>query len=153
MSEEELDLSKLAPEEIPVKGPDGLNYVMRSASADATVRYENASMKTRKWDNVRGEDGKDHIKIIELVNLADVEPFLVSLCLCETEGNQKGRALLKKDGTPVLVPESKIRSWPGASLTPLFELAIRLSPWLRKQEDKKTPDPKALLSPTPDSST
>lgn len=144
-NELQMDFSSLRPKSVNIKGPDGAHYVLRSASADAAIRYRNASAKAGKWESYKNAEEKDDLRLIGFDNIADSEPTLVSGCLCETEGGREGQVLLKKDGLPLLVPESRIRSWPPEVMTWCFEWIKKNSPGLDKPSDQGEPaDPKDL---------
>lgn len=114
---EPLDFSDLAPRYEPVRGPDGRNYILMEATADAAVRYRNAAARAGKW-----ADGK----VVGFENIADAEPLLVALCLAET--NDRGEMRLKHDNTPITVAEGLIRKWPHRVLKRLFDRVKVLSP-------------------------
>lgn len=78
---------------------DGILYAIREASGDAAYKYRNRVSKCFKL----GADGKP----LAMEELADTEPFLVSLCL-----------FTKLDNKPV--PATVIRSWPNKICKTLF---------------------------------
>src|SRR5947207_11579958 len=96
----------------------GKKYVLTEATGDAAIRFRNARMSAGRLT----PDGKSVI----LVNPADVEPLLVSRCLYHADANDSLR--LTRDGDPdpnFLVAEARIRTWPPALLTKLYDEVIR----------------------------
>ena len=78
----------------------GQEYELREASGDASAKYRNAMLAC----STLGPDGKP----TKMEGLADVDFFLLSLCLFEKTTN-------------VLVPEAVIRSWPNRMCETLIE--------------------------------
>lgn len=81
-----------------------LKYQLRETSGDAAVKYENAKMQCYKY-----QDGK----LIQVVNLADIEPLLVSLCLYNLDGTN--------------VSEEIVRSLPDRVMKTLYDNALKIS--------------------------
>lgn len=102
-----LDFSLINPVELPVIVGDK-KYILREASGDAACKYRNNLLKSTKMS----PDGK--VQSVE--GLADIEPFLVSLCLFE---------VTEKGDKPVAL--HTIRSWPNRVQKALFEEAKRIS--------------------------
>jgi hypothetical protein len=82
----------------------GASYVLREPTAEAACRWKNAITRAVRM----GPDGKPS----GVVDIADTDPLLVSLCLWEV-----------KDGKEVPVPLATVRSWPSRVLNRLFERA------------------------------
>lgn len=111
---ERLDLS-IVPQEIEVQISDGTTvetYVLREASEDAAVRYRNTVMDSAE---ISAEGKPTRVR-----HLADIEPFLVHLCLWDSEGKN-----------PTL---RKVRSWPARVVKRLYDKAREISN-LAEEED------------------
>jgi hypothetical protein len=78
----------------------GQEYELREASGDASAKYRNAMLAC----STLGPDGKP----IRMEGLADVDFFLLSLCLFDKATN-------------VLVTEDVIRSWPNRMCETLID--------------------------------
>lgn len=104
----------LSVTEIPVKIGD-VEYTLKEASGDASIKYRNMVM-----GRVKMLDGKPS----QMDNLADSEPFLVHLCLFDSEGKN--------------VPINIIRSWPARIQKSLFEKAKEISQLDEEDEDDET---------------
>jgi hypothetical protein len=102
--------------QIPVKGPDGKRYLLKSGSGKVVTEYRNASQACFKY----GTNGR----LSQIVNLASVEVQLVSGCLFETDGNGD---ILKRGDKEVNVPALRIDSWPNPVKSKLFSLAKQVS--------------------------
>jgi hypothetical protein len=151
-----LDFSDLAPKQRLVIGPDKEKYFLITASVDATVKYRSAAAKAGKWENVKGEDGKESLKVVGFNDIADQELVLVSNTLAESEGGKGERVLADKSGNAVLVPAARIRRWHGEVIAKLYSASLALSPWLKKGdedgEEGKAPLPKDSSADGADSS-
>lgn len=95
----------LTPTVIPVT-LGGEKYELREASGAASVKYKNAVMSGM----VLGPDGKP----TSAKNLADTEPFLVSLCLF-------------KIGSEKPVELATVLSWPSRVQKRLYKLVKEIS--------------------------
>lgn len=115
------DFDDLAPIEIPVRIA-GVAYILREASEAAACKWRNHQLKaTRMADGkVTGMDG-----------MADAEPLLVSLCLCQT--NPDGTLKLDPQRNPANVPLALVLSWPARIVKPLFEKAKEISDLTEKE--------------------
>lgn len=90
---------------------EGKKYVLKEASGDAACRWRNSILKATKMT----PDMK--VQSIELGQLADVEPQLVSDCVF----------LVKEDGAHMPVTLKTVRTWPTRLITRLFEKAKEIS--------------------------
>lgn len=68
----EFDFSDLEWVEIPVKGPDGRDYILREADAGAAAKYNDARIS-----GITLDDGKP----VKVDKIGGLEVLLVSLCL------------------------------------------------------------------------
>lgn len=84
---------------------DGKAYSLQEASGDAACRYRNALLDCTQL----GPEGKP----TKIKGMADVEPFLLSLCLYDENGK--------------LVPANKIRQWPSRIQKAIFEKLKEIS--------------------------
>jgi hypothetical protein len=87
-------------------------YELREASGDASAKYRNAMLAC----STLGPDGKP----TKMEGLADVDFFLLSLCLFDMPGN-------------TLVPECEIRSWPNRVCETLIEELKEISGMSEKE--------------------
>ncbi len=97
----DLNFDDLTPVEIPFS-LGGKNYVLREATGDAAVQYRNAVAASTQL-----ADGK----VSSIKNMADTEPFLVSLCVWE----------LLEDGKERAITGARVRSWPARVQRRLFK--------------------------------
>jgi hypothetical protein len=135
MSEEWI-LDDLEPQQVKVKIKDK-HYHLREASADAAVKFRNATLKAAKMS-----DGK----VVGMENLADAEPLLVSLCLYKAGKDEE--LVLAPDGNPdsrQLVPQQTIRGWPDRTQKVLFDKIKEMSPTLEGKETLESLDKKIEL--------
>lgn len=101
------DFSALKPRREPVVGPDGGAYEVRSASADATIKFRAATLGAQRL-----EDGK----LVRLESgYVESELVLVSNCLFRA-------------GTDQLVGAALLRGWDGAVMKRLYEWVLDNSP-------------------------
>ena len=118
ISEMDFDADEdLRPKSIPVKHR-GVKYVLIEAGADTAAKFRNASAKCGKRDadgNMSIGDG-----------IGDVEPYLVSLCLCQTEPD--GSIKLNGQKKPVTVSLHIILSWQNRVVRPMFD-------WIKANSD------------------
>jgi hypothetical protein len=114
MSTQEEMVFDLEPIEIPIK-IGGKSYILREASEGAAVGYRNLVMKA-----ARMSEGK----IVGIDGAADVEPYLVSQCVFETD--REGRVRQIGDRL-VNVHINTVRSWPSRVVTPLFDKIKEIS--------------------------
>lgn len=82
---EPMVFNEVAPE-VPVE-IKGKKYLLRSATSDAATKWQNKSIATRRYV----EDAGGGLKLFSLVNVADLEPLLVSSCLFEVSEGGKER--------------------------------------------------------------
>lgn len=87
---------------------NGKAYLLREATEDVACKYQNARIK----ELVMGPDGKPS----GLRNVADVGPYLVSLCLFEI--TERGE---------VAVPVKQVREWPSRLVSQLTDMAKKMS--------------------------
>jgi len=125
MSNVPLNFEDLTPAEVPVSIA-GRHYVLREATGDAAVKYQNAVTKCSRFTDGKfsGIQG----------SLADTQPLLVSLCLFDVEHLQ-GSTDPKLVAKPVA--EHVIRSWPYRIQRSLFDRAKELS-GLADEETQET---------------
>lgn len=95
----------------------GRDYTLVEPSEDAACRWRNLATSKAKM-----QDGK----VVGMDGIADVQPYLVSLCLFEE--TDKGR---------VAVPLSVIRGWPARVVKVLFERAKELGDLDERGESAK----------------
>lgn len=101
------DFSALKPRREPVVGPDGGAYEIRSANADATLKFRAATLGAQVM-----EDGK----LVKFESgYVESEFVLVSNCLF-------------KAGTDQLADAATLRGWDGLALKRLYEWVIDNSP-------------------------
>ena len=105
----------LARIEVPVT-VGSQQYVLREANGDTACKFQNARVARYEYN--------DEGKLVRLRDTADLEPFLVSLCLFMQDGV-----------TPV--SEVTIRSWPGKIQGKLYDRAKEIS-GLDETEDLAT---------------
>jgi len=101
---EPIDFGSCLLQEVPVV-VEGKNYVLKEATGSAATAWRNAkaeSIKLRNGKPVGFSKGP-----------TDSDPFLVSLCLFNSEGN--------------LVPKETILSWPDRIQKTLFERLKQIS--------------------------
>lgn len=108
----ELNFDSIAPIEIKVT-IEGEKYILQEASGEVATKYTNARLGKIKFN-----DGKPN----SFQGLADIEPYLVSMCLFRLDFGADGEEIKR---TPVTV--AKIQSWPSRIQTKLFEEAKRIS--------------------------
>jgi hypothetical protein len=125
MMVDDFNFDDLTPFEVPVTYK-GKKYVLREASEDARCKYRNSLMGSAKL----GPDGKP----VSISGMADCEPLLVSLCLCQVNGD--GSIRLDTSGNPSLLPLLTIRSWPSRIVKRLYEKAKDISD-LKEEEPQK----------------
>lgn len=118
---EELNFDDISLKEIPVS-IERKKYVLREATGDTACRYRNAVLHCTEL----GPEGSP----ATIKGLADVEPFLVSLCLFETCLDERGNPTSERS-----VPVSVIRKWPSRVQKALFERAKEISELSEEEED------------------
>lgn len=94
----------LTPVEVPVT-VGAKQYVLREANGDAAVKYRNAMLACTQIS----QDSK----AVSIRGMADLEPFLVSLCLFDAQGKS--------------VTKNEILSWPSRVQKALFARAKTIS--------------------------
>lgn len=102
-------------------------YWLQEASGDAGTKF-------RSWATSRAK--MDDGKIVGVVDLSDIEPKLVAMCLYEMKPDGSYR-YVTKNNDPVHEKEEVVRSWPDRIQTALYDKVMELSPRLR---DKDTPE-------------
>jgi len=102
---EELIFESLDCIELPVV-VGNQKYILREANGDTAVKFQNARLAKHEYN----EDGR----LVRLKDTADLEPFLVSMCLFMEDGV-----------TPV--SEATIRSWPSHISSKLFDTGKKIS--------------------------
>jgi hypothetical protein len=106
-----LNFDDLQPIEVPFNYL-GKKYVMKEASGDTGCKYRNRLLNSTRMSG----EGKP----IGFTNYADVEPYLVSLCVFErVDSNDKS-----KDKP---VKEAEVRSWQNRVVKELHEKIIKIS--------------------------
>ena len=103
--EEELVFESLDCIEIPVI-VGNQKYILREANGDTAVKFQNARLAKHEYN----EEGR----LVRLKDTADLEPFLVSMCLFKED-----------DNTPV--SEDTLRNWPSHISSKLFDTAKKIS--------------------------
>lgn len=98
----------------------GDKYILREADGDATCKWQNKMFRATKLN----EQGKP----VGLDNVADVEPFFLSLCLYPVV---KGEVAAKP------VPETTIRKWPHGVIDKLYKRLLDISN-LNKKDTKES---------------
>lgn len=109
-----LDFSDLTPrvETIPIGNEV---YTLKPASANSVIAFRTKSAQAARY----GNDGK----LVGWEGLANVEPYLVSQCLYDSQGR--------------LVPDAKIRQWPNKVLKALFKIAFEISDIEERRDQSK----------------
>ena len=110
-----INFDDLAPVQIPVT-VKGVKYLLCEASGDAATKWRNANVAAARYD-----DGK----MVGVDGIANSEPLLVSLCLCET--NPDGGVKYNKQGDPCFVPIRTIRAWPARIQRKLHDTIKQIS--------------------------
>lgn len=112
----------ITPIEIPVQIA-GQSYVLREASGDAVVRYENHRIRCTRFVDGKfaGIDGP----------INDGEPQLVADCLYRVSTSPDGKRVLSK------VEEKVVRSWPARIQRFLFSKVKEISR-IDQLEDEET---------------
>ena len=108
----------ITPKEVSVR-IGGELYVLKEATGDSACKWQNKAVNATKL----GPDGKP----VAVGNIADIEPYLLSLCLFP----------VSKAGTVAdkAVPEAIIRQWPSHVTSRLYEKVLVMS-GLRKEKSK-----------------
>lgn len=110
----DLDFDSLELTEVPVK-LGGKKYILKEASIEAHRLYTNKAVGSTKLS----KDGT----VTSIVGAADIQPYLVSLCLFYEGG----------DGKHHPVSEQVIKSWPSRVGKKLFQAIKQISDF--KDED------------------
>lgn len=101
-----LDFSNITPVEIPtIIG--GENYVLKEATGEVAKLFQNARL-----NKVKFEDGKP----TSIGNIAEIEPYLVSLCIFKVV-----------DGRHVAVTQKTVESWLYRIQSKLYDTAKKIS--------------------------
>lgn len=119
---ENFNFDNLVVEEYPVVYK-GQNYILREADSAASVAYRNRALNCVRYS----ESGNAN----QFNNLADLEPYLVSLCL------------FKEDGTKV--SEATLKTWPSRVVKQLYNKAKEIS-YLTETDSTKSRLMEALES-------
>lgn len=94
-------------------------YILREADGDTACRYQNANLERVQYSN----DGK----LVNIRGGADVQPFLISLCLFETD--EKGEVRVSDHTKKEMrVSIETIRKWPNPVMRRLFN-------WVKENSD------------------
>lgn len=112
------DFSDLTPQEVPVKGLFGQDWVLAEASAAAVATYDNRKMAGA----VLSEDGT----VARLSNLADLRALAVALCLYPADWD---RATERAPDAQAEF-EARVRRWPDRVIDPLYNRLTEISPTL-----------------------
>lgn len=113
----------IAPIQVPVHlGKTRL--VLHEATEDAATQYTNA-----KFAAARFKGGE----LDRMSGLADVEPLLVSLCLCKTEDGLNAKR--RDDGTLVTVPLSFVQQLKPSTVKAMYAKIKEISPDLDEQPE------------------
>lgn len=104
MSTEIMDFGDATPVEVAVK-ISGKQYTLKEALGDAVTKFNGLRAQAGRF-----QDGKF---VGVRGSMANAEPFLVSLCLCDENGKP--------------VPEKVIRAWPSRIQKQLYEKVKDLS--------------------------
>lgn len=110
---DEFDFSGIKPIEIPVKGPDGNDYVLKEANGTAAKLFNDA----RIGGVLLGEEGNAQ----RVSDIGKLEPYLVSLCLFGQPGDRP-------------IKQQVIEQWPYQVIKKLYNKAIEIS-HLSEKED------------------
>ena len=110
-SSEEMDFSSIVPIRIPVTFPNGDKYVLCEASEGTAKKYQDRRLACITL----GPSGKPQ----KLTGLAELQPFLVSMCLFPAD----------KDGEPTTksVVQTLVESLPSKMVKKLHKAAMRIS--------------------------
>ncbi len=105
------DFGSLKVISIPVVDPSGKNLILQEASGDTVKRFNDERTRCLKF-----QDGG----VSSVVGQGNLEMFLVSLCLFETD--EDGKLIPEK-----YIPISTLQKWPGRVVTALFNKAKEIS--------------------------
>lgn len=108
----EMNFDDLQPIEIPVKFRNR-RFMLKEATGDAAVKYRNAMLESTKL----GPDGKP----VSVKGMANIEPYLVSLCLIELIADKDGKDRERP------VSDTTLRGWPNRVLKPLYDTCKEIS--------------------------
>jgi len=114
MTEYNLDFSSHETIELPVKGPNNQEYMLREADGGAVARYNSA-----KAACIRVANGK----VSGVAGQGETEILLVSLCLFAVNVEDDGSKIVAKTH----VTEALVRSLPGPMVAKLFETSQKIS--------------------------
>lgn len=120
---------KVFPVRIKSRGPDGQplvkNYVLKSASSGAAVKYRNACSKAARLDGQPGQ-----LRVVGFDGLADTEVLLVQLCTFEVWTKPSGET------THGAVSRGWVEALPPGVLKKLFDKVVEMSPYLSGTGEK-----------------
>jgi hypothetical protein len=114
---EPIDFSGLEPIEIPVTIGD-TNYILMEASGDSSAKFRNMML-----NNTELVDGKP----TKVTNYANVESYLVFLCLRYADGDKKDKQ----------VPHEVVKRWPARVVKKLYETAKEISELDEDDDDEE----------------
>lgn len=120
----EYNFDNLLFEEVPVTYQD-TKYTLREADGQASKLYRNKALTCIKYNEKTG--------VRETKDLGDLVPYLVHLCLYDTEGKR--------------VPEATIMKWPSRIVQKLYDKAKQIS-----HLDEADPNRQRLLKALEDKS-
>lgn len=119
--------SDIEPRVFPVRIA-GKDYVLKSATTGAAIKYRNACSKAARWDAT-----PQQMKVIGFENLADSEPLLVQLCTFEVRraGGQVSHGPVSMGWVLALPPEVTQK---------LFDKIVEISPNLKGDSTGRSGD-------------
>lgn len=124
-SQEIIDFGDLAPWSKKVRiGKD--IFTVREASAEAGAKYRNKAAQAAKLN--------DAGKVVGVDNPADVEPYLVHLCLFYDKQNKPGDPA--GGTTEANVPLDRVKSWKYSIVKQLFDRIVKVSGLREDEEDE-----------------
>lgn len=104
MTTQHLNFDTAEPVEVEVT-ISGRKYLLKEMSGDVWVKYQSAQLRAASLD----ENGK----VVGLVNLSELEPYVISLCLTDGDGSN--------------VPEVTVRGWKSSVMRKLFDTIKEIS--------------------------
>lgn len=88
------------------------SFLLREADEAAVVKWRNVQIKSSRMDGT----GK-----IVIGEVADANPYLVSLCLFEKKVDKEGKPFLHP------VPKEEIKKWPAKVVSKIFDRLMLIS--------------------------
>lgn len=113
----QFDFDSVVPVEIPFVYK-GVNYLLVEATEEAAVSFRNSQTRQTKLN--------PETKFVSVGDIADSEPYLVSLCLFKVDGEKR---------TPVPLPV--VRTWPHKVIKKLFNTAKEISDLVDESPDEE----------------